>query len=351
MSGATDEGVTVAPLEPGGEAAWDGFVASRPDRSHYHRAGWARVIRNAFGQRPLYRVARADGEIEGVLPLVAFASPLFGRYLVSVPFLNRGGILASTERARAALLAEARALLLSTSSSFCELRYAGHSGSGLAAREDKVSMSLDLEGGREAVWKRVGAKVRNLVRKAEKSGLTVREGEPARDLDSFYDVFARNMRELGTPVYSKRFFGEIFREFGGDLRLTVVEGEAGVAASAITVTEGGFTEIHWAASRREMLRLSPNMLLYWDAIGQAADRGLREFCFGRSTEGSGPHRFKLQWGARPTRLRWEYVLPEGGAMPALNPDNPKFRLATRVWKRLPLAATRLLGPPIVRHLP
>jgi len=117
------------------------------------------------------------------------------------------------------------------------------------------------------------------------------------------------------------------------------------------VTEGAFTEIHWAASRREMLRFSPNMLLYWEAIADAADRGLREFCMGRSTEGSGPHRFKTQWGATPTRLRWEYVLPEGGEMPGLNPDNPKFRLAVRIWQRLPLPLTRWLGPPIVRHLP
>jgi FemAB-related protein (PEP-CTERM system-associated) len=345
--------VRVVPLEEAGEAAWDGFVASRDDRSHYHRAGWARVIRNAFGQRPLYRAARAGDAVEGVMPVVAFASPVFGRYLVSVPFLNRGGILAATDRARRALLEDAGELVRATRSRHCELRgVAGAAGAGeLPARENKVSMSLSLDGGRDEVWKRVGPKVRNLVRKAEKAGLVAREGDPARDLDAFYDVFARNMRELGTPVYSPRFFREICREFPGDVRLSVVEGGSGVAAAAICVTEGGFTEIHWAASRREMLPQAPNMLLYWEAIAHAADRGLREFCMGRSTEGSGPHRFKAQWGARPTRLRWEYVLAEGAALPGLNPDNPRFRLAVRAWQRLPLAVTRWLGPPIVRHLP
>jgi hypothetical protein len=159
------------------------------------------------------------------------------------------------------------------------------------------------------------------------------------------------MRELGTPVYSPRFFREVCREFPDDVRLSVVEGESGVAAAALCVTEGGFTEIHWAASLREMLPFSPNMLLYWEAIAHAADRELSEFCMGRSTEGSGPHRFKTQWGAVPTRLRWEYVLPDGAELPGLNPDNPKFRLAVHVWQRLPLPLTRWLGPPIVRHLP
>jgi FemAB-related protein (PEP-CTERM system-associated) len=201
------------------------------------------------------------------------------------------------------------------------------------------------------LWKEIGAKVRNLVRKAEKSDLTVREGDPARDLDGFYDVFAENMRELGTPVYAKRFFREVFREFPDSLRLTVVEAGSRLVASGICIRDGGFTEIHWAASSRDYLRYSPNMALYWEAISHAADQGLTEFCFGRSTEDSGPYRFKKQWGAQPTRLRWEYLLPEGGGMPGLNPDNPKFRLATRVWQKLPLPVTRLLGPPIVRHLP
>ena len=32
-------------------------------------------------------------------------------------------------------------------------------------------------------------------------------------LDGFYAVYARNMRDLGTPVYSKRFFRNILEVF------------------------------------------------------------------------------------------------------------------------------------------
>ena len=62
-------------LAAGQEAEWDAFVASIPEGTHYHRAGWAKVIRNAFGQKPHYRLVRRNGEIEGILPLVAFANP------------------------------------------------------------------------------------------------------------------------------------------------------------------------------------------------------------------------------------------------------------------------------------
>ncbi|MCA9751455.1 MAG: FemAB family PEP-CTERM system-associated protein [Gemmatimonadetes bacterium] len=343
--------IEVVALTPEIEADWDEFVTAHAEGTHYHRAGWARVIRQAFGQEPLYRAVRSAGRIEAVLPLVAFANPLFGRYLVSVPYLNRGGILSENARAHEALVLEARRLLAETRSSFCELRHVEAKHPEWPARESKVSMSIDVSSGKDELWKSIGPKVRNLVRKAEKSGLVTREGEPSRDLPLFYDLFAENMRDLGTPVYSPTFFREVCREFPDSVRLNVVEGEDGPAAAGICVRHGDFVEMHWAASRRELLKLSPNMALYWDSISWAADHGIREFCFGRSTEGSGPWRFKKQWGAEPTRLHWEYLLPEGGELPGLNPDNPKYKLAVRVWSRLPLPVTRWLGPPIVRHLP
>jgi hypothetical protein len=50
-------------------------------------------------------------------------------------------------------------------------------------------------------------------------------------------------------------------------------------------------------------------------------------------------------------LRWEYIVPPGGKLPALHPQNPKLRLAIAAWRKLPLGVARRLGPPIVRHLP
>ncbi len=212
-------------------------------------------------------------------------------------------------------------------------------------------MSIDLSPGADALWDAIGPKVRNLVRKAEKAGLVAREGDPARDFDAFYDLFAENMRDLGTPVYDGRFFREVLQTFPDSTRLSIVEQGGVPAAAALCVRHGGFVEIHWAASRRELLAAAPNMLLYWEAISHSARAGLRTFCFGRSTVDSGPYRFKKQWGAVPTPLAWEYLLAPGAAVPGLHPGNPKFRLAVGTWKRMPLGMTRFLGPKIVRHIP
>jgi FemAB-related protein (PEP-CTERM system-associated) len=343
--------IAVDGLRAGEEGAWDAFVASRADGCHYQLAGWAAVIERAFGQQPMYRVARRGGEIVGVLPLVFFSNRVFGRYLVSVPFLNRGGVLAESDAASRALLADASELVLSTGADFCELRHVRGVDPTLPAREGKVTMALPLGRSPETVWHELPAKVRNQIRKAEKLGAAVREADPATELSRFYDVFAENMRELGTPVYSRAFFEEMFRAFPGSLRLHVVECEGRIAAAGICVEHAGTIELHWAGARRRFFAYKPNMLLYWGAISRAAAAGLCEFCFGRCTADSGPHRFKKQWGSTETPLRWEYILPPGGKLPRLNPQNPKFRLAIAAWRRLPLKLTRALGPGIVRHLP
>lgn len=341
----------VEELQPQDHPSWDAFVRSHSEASHYHLSGWREVIARAFGHQSLYRIARDGGEIVGILPIIRFANPLFGRYLVSMPYLNRGGILAKTPEAANALLADGIELVKQTNSKFLELRHVVPCRDDLPRRTEKVSMSLDVRPGVDALWDSIGPKVRNLVRKAEKGGLTVREGDRPEDLDTFFELFAENMRDLGTPVYTPRFFREVHRVFHDSIRLSVVEKEGVPAAVGFCLTWNGFTEIHWAASRRSMLSLSPNMVLYWDAISWAAKSGLHTFCFGRSTVDSGPYRFKKQWGAVGTPLAWEFVLAPGAEMPRLNPDNPKFRAAVAVWKKMPIGLTKVLGPPIVRHIP
>ena len=109
--------------------------------------------------------------------------------------------------------------------------------------------------------------------------------------------------------------------------------------------------IPWAASLRAYRHVCPNMLLYWTLLEQAVAGGVRVFDFGRSSPGSGPHQFKLQWGARETPLAWEYVLFVGQDPPDQGPSNVRFRIAIGAWKRLPLSVSNRVGPWIAPHLP
>jgi FemAB-related protein (PEP-CTERM system-associated) len=199
------------------------------------------------------------------------------------------------------------------------------------------------------IWERFDRKVRNQIRKAEKSGLTAEVGR-AELLPDFYAVFARNMRDLGTPVYTRRLFDEVLRAFPDRTQVIVIRRGGTALAAAVTYRTGRTVEVPWASSLREFNSLCPNHLLYWRAIEAAIGADCDTLDFGRSTPHEGTYQFKSQWGAEPLPLHWEYPFLTG-QVPDQGPTNPKFRAAIEIWKRCPLWLANAVGPHIVRSIP
>lgn len=344
--------VEVADLaSPGDVAAWDAFVTGAESAFNYHQSGWLGVVEKTFGHMTYPLWAKSDaGEVVGVLPVVLMKSRLFGTFLTSLPFVNYGGIVACDEAVSSALLDRARALVDETGAEFLELRHVGTVLDGLPAKTHKVTMHLELDPDPEVLWKSFKAKVRNQVRKATKSGLTANSGRHEL-LDDFYEVFARNMRDLGTPVYSKSLFKNVLDAFPDSTRIFTVNHPDGCVAAGFGTWFNGVFEIPWASSIREYNTLCPNNLLYWEMLERACLDGCFIFDFGRSTPNKGTYRFKKQWGAEPVQLNWQYVMAGGGDLPEMNPENAKFQMAIRVWQKLPVPLTKLIGPHIVRNIP
>ncbi len=331
-------------------SAWDRYVDAHPQATQYHRWVWGRVVEESFGHRTHYLSARRGGRIVGLLPLVLMRSRLFGTFLVSVPFFNYGGLLSDGPEVDRDLLAAAEEIGRREGASFIELRHSENKGCLVHTREHKVTMLLELERDQARQWGAIGAKVRNQVRKAEKSGLVASTGG-SELLDEFYEIFSVNMRDLGTPVYAKRFFATMAARVGDAFRAVVVRHRERPVAAGFLLRFRDRLEIPWASSLRRYNALCPNNLLYWTALRWAVEQGVRQFDFGRSTPGSGTYRFKEQWGAKPVQLYWQYALLRGTDLPHLSPDNARYRLAIAIWRRLPLGLTRWLGPRLVRNLP
>lgn len=331
--------------------AWDTYVLGAHLSSGYHLTGWRRVIEEAFGHQTYYLSVRGPGGIiQGVVPLVLLASRGFGRFLVSLPFVNYGGLIADSQEGRSLLEActieQAKAL----KAGHVELRNEEAMDTSWVSRERKVSMLLPLPASYEELVKGFPSKLRSQVRRAQKEGMLAQVG--GRELlDAFYAVFSRCMRDLGTPVYGKEFFSKILEIFPKEARICVVSlGDRPVAAGFLYGFRSSL-EIPWAASDKRFNKLAPNMLLYGTVLEYACQQGFQVFDFGRSTPDSGTYRFKAQWGAQPKQLHWYYWMKEGHPVPQLNPQNPKYALAIRLWQKLPVAIANVLGPHIVKHLP
>ena len=331
---------------------WDAFVLRRDESSFCHLYGWSAVMEKALGHECVYLAAAdATGELCAVLPLVRVRSALFGHYLVSMPFLNYGGPVGVPEACRF-LSAEAASLAERSGADLLELRTRFDVGaSSLTTNTRKVTVLLDLPGDSERLWKEgIPAKVRSQVRRPQKEGMVTRFG--ADQLDAFYRVFTRNMRDLGTPVLARSFFERIADALPEQVEFGVVLlGDTPVAAGCGFLWKGEL-EMTWASSLREHNRSAPNMLLYWSFMERAIERGASVFNFGRCTPEGGTHRFKRQWGAtRDVPLPWAQWSRRGlTATP--NPDGGSLlRLATRAWSRLPLPVANALGPRLSRALP
>lgn len=333
------------------EARWDAYVASSPHARSYHLSAWRHIIEESFGHATYYVMAEAeDGRVTGVLPAVRLRSALFGDFLISVPFVNYGGACADDDDVVRELLRELTRLGRELGVDHVEVRTETSTDYGLRARSAKVSMRKRLPASPDALWKSFPAKLRSQIKRAQQEAMTVRIGRE-EELDAFYRVFSINMRDLGTPVYSKRFFQSVLRHLPESSWICSVWLGAEPVAAGFLVGFRDTLEIPWASSLRQYNRLSPNMLLYWSVLKFASERSYAIFDFGRSSPDSGTYKFKGQWGAEPVPLFWHYWVRDDGPLPELTPQNPRYRLAVSVWQRLPVAVTRLIGPPIVKNLP
>jgi FemAB-related protein (PEP-CTERM system-associated) len=331
---------------------WDRYVTESDNATCYHLSGWKSVIERSFSHKTYYLFAEdSKGQIKGILPLVNLKSILFGNFIISMPYFNYGGICAAGEDYAAKLMKGAIDIAIKQDATHIELRHSQPLTLTIPVKTAKVAMHLQLSAEPDELWKSLPSKLRSQIMRPIKEGMcAILGGE--EHLDDFYNVFSENMRDLGTPVYGKDFFRNILMQFPSSTRICTVFTKAGKpVASGFLVGFKKVLEIPWASSLRSHKRSSPNMLLYWTSLKYACENGYDTFDFGRSTPGEGTYKFKEQWGAKPVQLYWYYWLKNKGSLPELNPRNPKYEIAIKVWQKLPLSITKLVGPAIVRNLP
>jgi FemAB-related protein (PEP-CTERM system-associated) len=326
--------------------AWDAYVFAHPRADHYHLSGWGHVIKLAYGYPPLYFTVWKEQTLAGILPGVIMGGMLRRKSLVSLPYLDYGGICADTPEVRQGLYEAAQHEGAKRRARLLDLRHRYENLLPLPQYSDKVTLVLDLESDTDQMWKKLGAKLRNQIRKAEKEHLQA-QWTGAEGIEDFYRVYVHNMRDLGSPPHSRRFFRQLLAEFL-NTRLLLVRRGREVIGGALCLVFRETMLVPWASSLRTYFRLCPNNLLYWEAIRTACEEGLRWFDFGRSSRGSGTYQFKRQWGAVEEPLHWQANLPGGDGIDEAS--SPLLGCMVQAWKRLPVGLTRMIGPVVRRRL-
>jgi len=341
-------------ISPEDYQSWDEFILSHDAAGAYLTTSWKRALETGYGHSIYYLGAFDKEALKGVLPLVLIKPPFGRKYLVSLPYCDYGGLLAENSEVGVGLLGHATTLASELGAKI-EIRVSEpnatleQTASFAQVTAGKCRMLLELSGSAARMWKNFNSKLRSQIRRAMKNGLVRRIGNEEL-LADFYRVFARNMRDLGSPVHSEQWLRSVLVAFREKARVGVVYKDDTPAAAGILLMHGKVATIPWASSLREFNRLSPNMLLYWTLLEYAADSGFHTLDFGRSTPGEGTYLFKEQWGARPKPLYW-YRQRVAGANGGLLESSSYFRSVLKWgWATLPVSAANTAGPLIRKYI-
>lgn len=312
---------------------------------------WLNVFHDGLKQDVFAIEAQRHGETCGFLPLAFVNTMLFGRFLVSLPYLNSNGVIADSPEVQSALINRAVELADELNVNHLELRHEKpieHKAIN-GSMASKVHMRMALPESSEQLWKNFSSKLRNQIRKGEKNDFRITWGGE-ESLTPFYAVLSENMRDLGTPVYGRSLFESILQNFPNDAELAIVWAGEKPISCALLLHGRGCTEVPTASSLRDFNNTCANMLMYRHLLDRAVERGQKIFDFGRSTIDGPTFKFKKQWGAVPTPATWQYAVRRG-ELGAMRPDNPRYERMIRLWQKLPVRLTQYIGPLIVRGIP
>ena len=327
---------------------WNAFVAACPDATFFHRAEWREVIERAFGHPTTYLYAEdAGGAIRGVLPLARVRSRLFGDTLASLPFAVYGGVAADDPAAAAQLEARACELASALRVGSLELRNRAARHPDWPTKRLYVTFRKAIAADHDANLKAIPRKQRAMVRKGIDAGLAA---VPTSEPDRVFAVYSESVRNLGTPVFPRRYFRLLKEAFGSDCEGLVVTHDGQDVAAVLSFYFRDEVLPYYGGSRPAARELKGNDFMYWALMQRSVERGSRLFDFGRSKEGTGSFSFKKNWGFEPEPLHYEYFLVKDRQMPDVNPMNPRYQLFIAGWKRLPLPVANLLGARLSPYL-
>ncbi len=326
---------------------WDEYVLNHTESTFFHRAGWKQVLEEGLGHKAPFLYVERDGDIVGVLPLGHMKSLLFGNTLSSIPFCVYGGVLASDPEAAQALRKAACDLAEKLGVDALELKNRSASEEDWPVKDLYVTFRKEIFADPDENLKAIPRKQRAVVRKGIKSELESTQDDGWQRL---YRIYSESVRNLGTPVFPAKLFSKLKEVFGADCRVLMVTHEGRDVAGVMSFYFKDEVLPYYGGSIADARTLKANDFMYWELMRRSGEEGIRVFDYGRSKQGTGSYSFKKNWGFIPEPLYYEYYLVKAKEVPEINPNNPKYQLFIKAWKKLPLPVANFVGPFLAKNL-
>lgn len=292
---------------------YDEFLSELDESLLYYSSAYRGFLQDLLGCEDRYWVAREDGRIAGILPVMESDGP-FGRVLNSLPYYgSNGGVLAKTPTAAQALwrqfdvMASAEGVAAATlvcnpllpdepPPVRCDLV------------DERIGQFTALPGDGDlgqAVFAAIDGSTRRNVRKAQKSGIVVEVDNAA--VDFLETVHRQNMSEIGGRAKSPRFFDTFPRHFQAerDYRIYVAKLDGEPVAALLLFYFNKTVEYFTPVTVNVHRNSQPMALIVYRAMIDAAAQGFSRWNWGGTwLSQDGVYRFKRKWGAEDLRYRY-----------------------------------------------
>jgi len=351
---------SISQLSDDDKDLWNKYVASSSDAHIYHLWEWGSILCKTYRYARHYIVVRMDRNIVGAFPLLYVKSMIFGKRLISLPFVEYAGPILSrdidpsiAELVLKRLWDYTYTLTRKLKAEYTEIRHPPSFLSsiflslGFKALQRHVAFRVDLTKGESELWKNMDKKSRNSLRKAMKTGMGIEEVN-LDGLAQYYDLYLETLKRLGSPPHSFDFFLNVVDAFkqAGLLRMTLAVYDdkpiAGVMVFCFKDTLYWFGNV----ADRRYRNLNPTNLLLWDTMQFGMKNNFRVFDLGETRrEDKGIYHFKRGWGGSEANLEDFVFSPKHVELP--NPNQRKYVFLSRIWSMMPKALARRLGPRVI----
>lgn len=352
--------ISIRRATDGDKALWNDFVRKHEAATIFHLWEWGQLINKTFRAKRIYLIAEDHGSVVGVFPLLLVEGILFGRKLVSSPFCEYGGPLVLTSAHARSFLSSAMSIAVDNRSDYVEIRTCFFPSFdelieqfGFKTHERYCTFKLGLSSSQN-LWAKLDRKIRNAVRKAVKNDVAVMELKDFHELEIFYDLYLKTMKNLGSPPYPFSYFAHLWRFFGFDSSIPRVKfliaeyRQKAIAGICVSVFKG---DIQWwmSVSDPQYRNLNPTHLLLWSVLEWGADNKCNSFDFGRTRLNTGVYDFKKKWNGTPLWLRtYTHFFGEERELP--DPTHGIYFHLSKLWSLLPIPLARKLGPRILAEI-
>lgn len=345
----------VVEVEP---AEWEERLRSCSLSSIYQDPRWLRLIASIYPRLPIARWACLDdsGELAWLLPLVSI-TPLFRArpMLISLPFGNYGGFALPRTRMQCPTAGELDALQrhFAASPAFAlEIRELEARGPGLETDHQFERYEVEVPEDEDTLWNGVlSGNARTSVRKAEKLGVEVlfeqREGAAA-----LQRVYEEQASDAGTPIHHRSWYPMLLDLFSEEQEVLLARCGGEFVGAALLLHFQGRAILHMALTSPRHRQTPVADKLYWSCLQSLVrTRRSRILDLGRTRRDAGQRFFKRKWGGVARPIAYSYLRKPGIRVPRLLPENPRLKWPIRVWRRLPMAAKRAIGPHLRVRIP